>query len=77
MVEHLVCNQGVVGSNPVASTNLAPASATQVVSTPAVITQMREELRFRRSSTDLFGDSSPNGTRRSLFFENEVDRERW
>ena len=72
MVEHLVCNQGVVGSNPVASTNLARTSAT-----PGRTYQIREKPRFRRSSSGLFGESSPNGTRRSLFFENEVDRERW
>ena len=55
MVEHLVCNQGVVGSNPVASTNLARMSATviQAVSTQT-IHQLREKPRFRRPSTGPF-----------------------
>ena len=62
MVEHLVCNQAVVGSNPVASTTLPRCSACPGQG------PSRETLSAWRLAR-VAG--------RQVIFENEVNRERW
>ena len=83
MVEHLVCNQVVVGSNPVASTTLAetltatvgergdvPGRATAAASRTA--RRDRASSRARRRGRKRESTECSARAQRSVIFENEV-----